>query len=79
MEDFHEAGGVEAVMRSLSAQIDLGTYDITGTTLAERLSRPPMIARDDRFIRPFDRPINAEGGLIIVSGSLAPDGAESPR
>ncbi len=79
MEDFHEAGGVDAVMRSLAARLDLSATDVTGRSLAERLARPPATGHDDQLVRPLDRPINATGGLIIVRGSLAPDGAVLKR
>ncbi len=74
MEDFHAAGGVGAVLRELRHLLHLDTIDVTGTTLADRLSEP-LEWVDRAVIRPFDDPVSTVGGLIALSGSLAPDGA----
>jgi dihydroxy-acid dehydratase len=74
MEDFHAAGGVGAVLRELRPLLHLDTTDVEGTTLAERLDEP-LDWVDRTVIRPFADPVSAVGGLIALSGSLAPDGA----
>ncbi|MFN8723084.1 MAG: dihydroxy-acid dehydratase [Rhodospirillales bacterium] len=74
MEDFHAAGGLGAVLRELRPLLHLDTVDVTGRTLGERLAEPPEWI-DRRIIRPFDDPVSREGGLIALTGSLAPDGA----
>ena len=79
MEDFHEAGGVGAVMRELRGLLHGGTVDVTGQTLADRLGRVPHVGRDDRYIRALDNPVDPQGGLILLHGSLAPDGAVLKR
>jgi dihydroxy-acid dehydratase len=75
MEDFHEAGGAGAVMREIRHLLNTSTLDVTGSTLAERLDAPPAVARDDRFIRAMDNPVDPQGGLIALRGTLAPGGA----
>jgi dihydroxy-acid dehydratase len=74
MEDFHAAGGLGAVLRELRPLLHLDTVDVTGRTLGERLAEPPEWV-DRKIIRPFDDPVSREGGLIALTGSLAPDGA----
>jgi dihydroxy-acid dehydratase len=75
MEDFHAAGGLEGVLRALESKLDHGTIDVTGQTLAARLARPLADAIDPAFIRGAEDPIDPQGGLIALRGSLAPDGA----
>ena len=74
MEDFHAAGGLEGVLRGLSG-LHTDTRDVTGLTLAERLARPLTDPLDRAVIRAGDSPVSPVGGLIALSGSLAPGGA----
>ncbi len=74
MEDFHAAGGVGAVLRELRPLLHLDTIDVEGTVLAERLAEP-LDWIDRAVIRPFNDPVSPVGGLIVLQGSLAPDGA----
>ena len=74
MEDFHYAGGVGAVLRELRPSLHLDTIDVEGRTLAERLTEP-LEWVDRSVIRPFADPVSPVGGLIALSGTLAPDGA----
>jgi len=74
MEDFHAAGGVGGVLRELRDFLHLDTIDIQGHTLEERLSQP-LEWVDRSVIRSFDDPVSPIGGLISVSGNIAPDGA----
>lgn len=73
IEDFFNAGGIPAVMRELRPLIDLDARTVTGRTVGELTSAGPQ--PDRRVIRPLDNPLEPEGGLAIVFGSLAPDGA----
>lgn len=77
MADLDDAGGIPAVLKELMPLLHGDAMTITGKTLAENvanaethnpLDRPPVI-------RTLDDPIKAEGGLSIVTGNLAPDGA----
>ena len=74
MEDFHAAGGVGAVLRELRPLLHLDTLDVEGRTLAQRLDEP-LDWVDRAVIRPFADPVSPVGGLIALTGSLAPDGA----
>jgi dihydroxy-acid dehydratase len=74
MEDFHAAGGMGALLRELKPLLHLDTLDITGQTLAERLGTP-IDWQDHTLIRPLADPVSPVGGLVSLSGSLAPDGA----
>jgi dihydroxy-acid dehydratase len=74
MEDFHAAGGMGALLRELRPLLHLDTIDVTGRTLAERLAEP-LAWVDRKVIRPFDHPVSRVGGLVALTGTLAPDGA----
>ncbi len=74
MEDFHAAGGIGALLRELRPLLHLDTVDVEGRTLAARLDEP--VGWIDRaVIRPFDDPVSSVGGLVTLTGTLAPDGA----
>lgn len=73
MEDFHAAGGMGALLRELKPLLHLDTIDVEGRTLGERLEQP-IDWVDRKVIRPFDDPISPVGGLVALTGSLAPDG-----
>lgn len=74
MEDFHAAGGLEAVLREMVGKLHLDCPDITGQTLSERLAKPSTPI-DRNFIRSLASPVDPLGGLIALSGTLAPGGA----
>ncbi len=74
MEDFHAAGGMGALLRELRPLLHLDTIDVEGRTLAERLDEPAGWV-DRAVIRSFDDPVSPVGGLVALSGSLAPEGA----
>ena len=75
--DFHAAGGVPQVLRML---LDHGLLHgecvtITGKTLAEELADVAKTPRPDQeVIRPWSRPVYAQGHLAILKGNLAPEG-----
>jgi dihydroxy-acid dehydratase len=75
MEDFHSAGGLEGVLRGIADLLHTDCQDITGQSLATRLSKPLEDPIDEAVIRNLDNPVDAKGGLIALYGSLAPDGA----
>jgi dihydroxy-acid dehydratase len=70
MQDFFEAGGLRGLMSRLSLH-DVMT--VSGRTVSENLVGAEVF--DDDVIRPLSNPLLAEGGLAILRGSLAPDGA----
>ena len=75
MEDFYAAGGIGAVMRELKPLLHLDCMTITGETLGERLANEEGAYVDRRVIKSRAEPIEPEGGLVAVFGSLAPNGA----
>ena len=75
--DLHRAGGVPAVMKLLLEHglLHGGCLTISGRTLAENLADMPGSLPGQDVIRPWDRPMYAEGHLAVLRGNLAPDGA----
>src|SRR5438874_4712970 len=76
MNDVDKVGGVPVVMKAL---LDAGlmhgdVLTVTGRTMAENLAGIAS-GVDGTVIRPLDRPIHRTGGLTILKGSLAPEGA----
>lgn len=74
MEDFFAAGGVGAVLRELKPLLNLDCMTVTGETLGQRLAAEEGSYVDHRVIKPASDPIEAQGGLVALFGSLAPDG-----
>jgi dihydroxy-acid dehydratase len=75
MEDLAEAGGIPAVMKVLAPLLHLSARTVTGRTLGALLEAVPAPGDWQDVITPLDRPLSSEGGLVILHGSLAPDGA----
>ncbi len=73
MRDLYEAGGIPAVMKEISDVLHLDRPDYSGRPVSERIKRAEI--RDRDVIRPKENPVHEEGGLVILRGSLAPDGA----
>jgi dihydroxy-acid dehydratase len=73
-EDFHAAGGVPALLRRLKGQLDLSTRNVNGETLGEIIDGWPAYV-DDKIIRPLDQPVVDGEPIVILSGTLAPQGA----
>jgi dihydroxy-acid dehydratase len=73
MEDFFYAGGSRAFLARLAPCLDLRARTVTGRTLGEDIAGAEVF--NDNVIRPLDHPINAEGGVAVLRGSLAPRGA----
>jgi dihydroxy-acid dehydratase len=74
MEDFHAAGGMGALLRELRPLLHLDTIDVEGRRLGDRLSEP-LDWVNQAVIRPFNNPVSKDGGLVALTGNLAPDGA----
>jgi dihydroxy-acid dehydratase len=77
MYDVDKVGGIPVVMRALLEEglLHGDTLTVTGKTMRENLDAIAPPALDGDVIRKFDQPIHATGGLTILKGSLAPDGA----
>lgn len=69
-EDFYRAGGVPAVMRSLltAGRLHGDAVTVSGRTVAENLDDAPPV--DPVVIRPYDDPVSARGGLLVMTGNL---------
>jgi len=74
MEDLFAAGGIGAVLRELKPLLHLDCPTVAGETLGERLAAPAGPV-DRAVIRPLAEPVQKEGGLVALFGSLAPRGA----
>src|SRR5262249_5815220 len=77
MNDVDRIGGIPLVMKAL---LDAGLMHgdcltVTGKTMAENLADIAPPDPDGTIIRELDKPIHATGGLTILHGSLAPEGA----
>jgi dihydroxy-acid dehydratase len=75
MEDFFAAGGVPAVLRELRDLLHLDALSVTGKTLGELIDAPLVEALDRGVIRSRAEPVDPDGGLVAVFGTLAPRGA----
>jgi len=76
MEDLHRAGGVSAILREISQHSDLITMDrptVGEVTLGESIVDAKVL--DHEVIRPYEDPHSEKGGLAVLTGNLAPDGA----
>jgi dihydroxy-acid dehydratase len=75
IEDLDRAGGIQAVMRDLAdaGMLDLDALTVTGKPLGENLSSAAV--RDREVIHSPAEPYSVRGGLAILFGNLAPDGA----
>jgi dihydroxy-acid dehydratase len=77
MNDVDRHGGVPVIMKAL---LDAGLFHgdvltVTGKTMAENLEAMNLFPLDGKVIRNLDNPIHKTGGLTILHGSFAPDGA----
>jgi dihydroxy-acid dehydratase len=77
MEDLHQIGGTQAVLKYLLKEglIDGSTMTVTGKTLGENLESAPELSKNQEIIRPLEDPIKSTGHITILRGSLAPGGS----
>lgn len=75
LEDLNAAGGIQAVMKYISSLgvIDLKALTVTGKTVGDNVKGVKVLNRE--VIRPLGNPYTKEGGIAILRGNLAPDGA----
>jgi dihydroxy-acid dehydratase len=76
MEDVHAAGGVPAILNEINAHgeiLHLDRITVTGKTLRENIAGAEIC--NDEVIRRFDNAHSKHGGLAILFGNLAPNGA----
>lgn len=69
----HEIGGLPAVLKAIEGKLKDGHLTVTGKTLKENLKNQELVEND--IIYPLSAPKNPEGGIAILYGTLAPDGA----
>ena len=75
MEDFYYAGGLPAVIRRLgeAGMLERDALTVNGNTIWE--NNADAECNNDEVIRPLDRPLTPQGGIAVLRGNLAPDGA----
>jgi dihydroxy-acid dehydratase len=75
MEDFYYAGGLPAIVRSLGEKglLHRDALTVNGRSIWDNCKEASNW--NDEVIRPFDRPLVASGGIAVLRGNLAPDGA----
>lgn len=73
MEDLYFAGGLRAVEKGIGSLLHLDALTVTGKSVGENIAGAACFNRE--VIRELDRPLNAQGGTVILKGSLAPQGA----
>ncbi len=74
MEHLDEAGGLAAVLRELRPWLILDAPTVAGRTLGEIIEAAAPVP-DQQVVRPVSNPLYASGGLAVLRGNLAPDGA----
>jgi len=79
LSDLHQAGGIPALMQELSrgGLIRTGARTVTGKTVVENLAGKRAV--NPEIIHPLENPYHAMGGLAVLSGNLAPEGAVVKR
>lgn len=75
MEDFYQAGGIQALYHELNKDgfVNAQCLTVTGKTIGDNIKSTPV--RDHSVIRPLSDPYSSSGGLAILFGNLAPQGA----
>jgi len=73
MEDFYYAGGLGALLQVMRPLLHIDAMTCTGKSLGENIEHFKVF--NDDVIKPLEQPILAEGGLVILRGNLAPNGA----
>ncbi|WP_221564581.1 IlvD/Edd family dehydratase [Alkalihalobacillus sp. TS-13] len=73
MEEYFEAGGVSALMKEMESLLNSNCLTVTGKSVRENLRNVEVL--DRRVIFQMVRPLNREGGIAVLQGNLAPNGA----
>jgi len=73
VKDLDDAGGIRGVMWRLKESLDLDVMTVAGLPLRETIKDTPIW--NDEVIRPLSNPVHPQGGLAVLNGTLAPDGA----
>ncbi|MDD4332395.1 MAG: dihydroxy-acid dehydratase [Methanosarcinaceae archaeon] len=77
MLDFDRAGGVQAILEKLAPKLHGDELSVTGKTLKENLKAFVVLnpKLHEKLISTLENPVHVEGGIAVLKGSLAPDGA----
>jgi len=73
LQELDAAGGIPALMNVLGGKLHLEVMTVTGATVKENIKN--AVVYDKEVIRPLDNPIHKQGGIGIIYGNLAPNGA----
>ncbi|TFG18443.1 MAG: dihydroxy-acid dehydratase [Promethearchaeota archaeon] len=73
LSEFHNVGGVTVLMKKLENLLDLSTINVLGISLKDYLK--DIKYNDYQIVRVIDDPISSEGGIAVLMGNLAPEGA----
>ena len=73
MEDFYLAGGMVALMNSMSDILNTDAFTVNGSAVGQNIENAEIYNED--VIRPISNPVNNDGGLAVLFGNLAPNGA----
>ena len=73
MEDVEFSGGIPAVMKNLATLLHQDCVTVSGQTIGDVIAA--TLTGDEKVIRPLSNPFAREGGIAVLKGSLAPDGA----
>jgi len=71
--DLQRAGGMPALMKELSHHLNLDVLTVTGKTIRENIANAEVL--DRKIIHPLEKPIDFEGGIAVLKGNLANQGA----
>lgn len=71
--DLQRAGGIPALMNELSIHLNLDSLTVTGKTIRENIEGSEVLDRE--IIYTLDQPIDHEGGIAVLKGNLASEGA----
>ncbi|KAF2663980.1 putative dihydroxy-acid dehydratase [Microthyrium microscopicum] len=74
MTDFHNAGGMLALLQNLRPLLHLSAKTITGETLGDLLDATPHRSFESTIIRPLTNPLYVASSLVVLRGNLAPNG-----
>ena len=74
MEDLHAAGGLTTVLRAIEPMLDTGCLTVTDRTLGENIAEAPP-AWPQSIVRTIADPVHRGGGIRVLHGNLAPNGA----
>ena len=73
VEELDAAGGIPALMKVLKSLLNLDALTVTGKSVGENIANAEVL--NSKVIRPLNDPVHKEGGIAVLKGNLAPEGA----